>query len=109
LYVLKRQAGATGAPRRMGDTGGLAARHDVELLEADIAGKRGGGEVNQLSPDAWIEDELPAIDIDGACPAGGEDERLVLEEQHRLDLEQHPGRDLGGERLVGEVHARRGF
>src|SRR5205823_9555454 len=100
---------ALGDPGGVRDAGGLAAGDHVELLEAHVARERRRGEVNQLAAYAWIEDELAAVDVDGARPAGGEDEGLFFEEQYRLDLEQHSGRDLGGERLVGEVHARCGF
>src|SRR6267143_449920 len=56
-----------------------------------------------------IKDELAAIDVHRARPAGGEDERLVVEKQYRLHLEQHLGGGLGYKRPVGEVHERREF
>src|SRR5438034_3933230 len=108
-HVLHWQRKALGDPGGIRDAGRLAAGDDVELLEAHVVRQGGGGEVNQLAANAWIEDELAAVDVDRARPAGGKNERLVFEKQYRLDLEQHPGRDLGDERLVGEVHARSGF
>src|SRR2546430_11396776 len=108
-HVLHRQRKALGDPGGIRDASRLAAGDDVELLEAYVARQGGGGEVNQLAANAWIEDELAAVDVDRARPAGGKNEGLIFEEQYRLDLEQHSGRDLGDERLVGEVHARSGF
>jgi hypothetical protein len=76
-HVLHRQAETLGDPRRVGDSGGLASRHHVELLEAHVARQHARGEVNQLGADAWIEDELAAVDVHRARPARGEDERLI--------------------------------
>jgi len=75
---------AVGDPRRVGNARGLAAGDDVELLEAGVARQGRGGEVHQLRADARIEDQLAAVDVDGARPAGREDEGLVLGEQHRF-------------------------
>src|SRR5207245_4018527 len=63
-HVLHRQRKALGAPGGIRDAAGRAAGDDVELLEAHVARERRGGEVNQLAANAWIEDELAAIDVD---------------------------------------------
>jgi hypothetical protein len=108
-HVLHRQAEAVGDPRRVRDAGGLAAGDHVELLEARVARERGDGEVDQLAADARVEDQLAAIDVHRARPAGGEDERLVREKQHSLHLQQHLRGRLGDECAVGGLHGRRGF
>jgi len=103
-HEVSKQAEAIGDPRGVGNPRGFSARDHVELLESGVAGERGGGEVNQLAADAWIKDELAAVDVDRACPAGGEDERLVLGKQHRLHFQQHPGGGRGDKGWVCGMH-----
>src|SRR5437879_1311154 len=68
-HVLHRQRETLGDPRRIGNACRLAASDHVELLETDVARERRGSEVNQLTADARIEDELAAVDIHRARPA----------------------------------------
>ncbi|CAD9227132.1 hypothetical protein BCEN4_630017 [Burkholderia cenocepacia] len=91
-HVLHRHHHPVRDPGRERDAGRLAARHRVDLLEADVARDRRFRHFHQRTAHARIRDQLAAVDIDGACPAGREDERFFGIEVHRLHFEQ----DFGG-------------
>ena len=101
-HIEHRQRQAVGEPGRERDARGLAARHRVELLEADIALHGRDPEIDQGLPHARERDQPPAVGVDRARPTRGEDEGPVAHEAHRLDFEQHLGRQLGHHLAVGE-------
>ena len=60
-------------------------------------------EIDQRPPHARKRDQPAAIGIDRACPAGGEDERLVGHEADRFDLDEHLRRQFGDHLFVGKA------
>ena len=99
--VLHRQHQPVGDPGREGNARCLAAGDAIERLVADIAGDHLRGEVHQSVAQPRVGDDLAAVDIDRARPAGREDERLLGIEVDRLDLQHHTGGLLGDRLLVG--------
>ena len=99
-HVLHRQHQRIGDPGRERDAGGLAAGDGVDALEADLLDDFRRGKTHQRAAHARIGNQLAAIDVDRARPAGGENERLVLAEMHGLHLEQGFGGHLGDQIAV---------
>ena len=98
--VEHRQHQPVGDPGRERDAGGLAARDRVEALIADLPQDGGGGVVHQLPAQARIGDQLAAVGVDRARPAGREDEGLFRAHMDRPDLEHH-ARDATADRVPG--------
>jgi len=73
----------------------LAAGHRVEALEAGDAAHLLHAHIHQLGAGAREADDLAAIDIDRAEPAGGEGEGFLRADMDRLDVQQDVGGDLG--------------
>ena len=71
----------------------LPARDDVESLSSDVRVDFPGGDLHDLAALARGGDDFPAIHIDRAGPAGGENIRLLEVAVDRLNLEKkfrHP-------------------
>ena len=81
----------------------LAAKVGARVLTLDPAGHGELMDAAGQAPAAFATiarngDDLAAIRIDRARPAGGEDEGLGVREQDRLHFEEHFGGDLGDQR-----------
>ena len=107
--ILHRQHQPVGDPGGERDAGGLAPGDGVDGFEPDLADDRRGGEIHQGLAHPRKRDQPAAIDIDRARPARGEPIGIVGAEAHRLDLDQHPRRHLGDQRLVRERRRQHPF
>ena len=88
---------AVGDPGRERDARGLAARHHLDALVADVAADLLHPQPDDLGAGAWEEDDLAAVDVDRRLPARGQRVGLLGPEVDRPDLQQQPRR---GERRV---------
>jgi hypothetical protein len=88
---------AVGEPGAEGNAGRLAAHHHVDGFVAHVPTDLLHAELADAHPRAWEGDDLPAVDVDRAAPAGGEGVGLLRAEVHRLDLQQDA---RGGQRGV---------
>ena len=100
------------------DAGGLAARHHVDLVPADLAIDRLQRMAHDLGARLGIGDQLAAVDVDRARPPRGEDVRVLGPAMDGLDVEQQargvpglgraagPGRNCLAVQLVGRLVQR---
>ncbi len=105
-HVLHRHHQAVGQPCRERDAGGFATGHRVDLLIADVAQDGGFSHFHQATAHARIRDQLAAVDINRARPAGRENVRFVRVEVHCLHFQQHLGGGVGDRLAIEACHGR---
>jgi hypothetical protein len=105
-HVLHRHHHAVGDPRGEGNAGRFTAGHGVDLLVADIAQDRRFGHFHECAAHARVGNQLAAVDVHGAGPPRGEDERLFGVEMHGLHFEQNLGGRIGDRLAIEACHGR---
>ncbi|SIT48797.1 hypothetical protein BN2475_1140009 [Paraburkholderia ribeironis] len=105
-HVLHRHHQAVGQPCRERNASGFATGHGVDLLVADVAQDGGLGHFHQTTAHARIRDQLAAVDINGARPAGRENVRFLRVEVHCLHFQQHFGGRVGDRLAIEACHGR---
>jgi len=87
----------------------LATGDHVELLEADVARERRDGEVNQLTPDARIKDELAQSMYTGLAQPEVKTNGLSSKNSTAFTSSSILAVVSAMNAPVGEVHERREF
>ena len=90
-HVAQLHGEAVRKPRSESDAGGLRAGDCVERIRRKGRLEIVGGQRGDRAPPAGLADQEAAVDIDRACPAGRQDERLLPADANGAGLPQQLG------------------